>query len=313
MRTQRSQLGIHLTTTTAITAMALVFFTVTSVQAQDLPEEDLKIFERHLSEGGQSLDAGDYESAIDHLDQARELIDHPRLSVSIAGAYLAWQRCSNAEREYEQLLERDDIGDDQRGRVEQGLAEAREDCVETATLRVSCEPASTQLRIDGDSVDCPFEGEVEAGEVGLTASADGFESHSETLILEPHEVMDTRVTLVAEEIEEPPSDWVPMASYGAIGLGSVMLLSGGVVDYRAGSRSTEIAQAQNAGDQQRLQELESDASSARKLNAILYLGGLTFVGGGLALQFLDIGGSDNDAADFAFGLTPTGFATTLRW
>ncbi len=312
MKTLHAVLVRHLMTTT-IVAVVLTSFAFSDAKAQDLPAEDLETFEHHLSQGGQSLDTGDYETAIEHLDQARQLIDHPRLSVSIASAYLAWERCSQAESEFQALLQRDDIDDEQRHQARSGLDEARQDCAETATLRVRCEPASTELRIDGEMVECPFEGEVEAGEVGINASADGFQTHSEVLIAKPHETVESSISLVTEEIDEPPSDWLSLASYGALGLGSVMLLGGAVVDYRAGSRSTEIAQAQNEGNHERVLELESDASSARKLNAFLYLGGLTFVGGGLVLQLLDFGDSESGEPGFALGLTPRGVSTSITW
>ncbi len=301
--------------TAAIVLASVAFFTSQPAVAQDLSEEEMASFEAHLSEGGTLLDEEVFDRAIEELDQARQLIDHPRLSVSIAGAYLKWGRCAQAESEYSTLLERDDLDERQQTRSEQGLEDAKNDCVEMATLRVRCEPDDAELQIDGERHDCPFEDDVAVGNYQIEVSAEGFETHSESVAVEANSVADTEIALMVQEVDEPSTNWVPIASYSAVGAGALMLAGGGFLDYRAGARSTEIAEAQQEGDMARIEELEASASSARTANALLYVGGLSLVAGGVALLILDPGASEsaNDGSTFSLGLSPTGISTTLRW
>lgn len=298
-----------------ILACAAFLTCATSAMAQDLSGEEMEAFESHVAKGGNLLQQEEYEPAIAELEQARELIDHPRLSIGVANAYLDWGRCARATEEYEILLERDDLDDDQRQQVTEAVEQARNECVEMAPLNIDCTPADAVLHIDGEPADCPFDDDVAAGQRSIEVTADGFETHTETIDVVPAEITETTIALAPEEVEPPPTDWVNIASYGAMGTGAAMLVGGGLLDYRAGSRSTEIAQAQQEGDFDRIHELEQSASTARTANAILYAGGLAFVAGGLVLQFVDFGSSDtgDDNAGFAVGLGPSGISTVFRF
>lgn len=281
--------------------------------AQDLSPEQMEAFEQHIASGGKFMDEGRFKEAIDELSQARELIDHPRLSVGIAGAYLSLDRCSAAQREFQSLVERPDLSEELQERAQTGLAEARDDCQEVAALRIDCQPAEVSLRLDGQPISCPFEEDVLVGDHPVEASAQGFEDHASTITVVPEEVTEVRITLDPVEVEPPSGGWATYVSYGAMGAGALMLAGGGMLDYRAGARSTEIAQAQQQGDFDRIAELESSASTAKLTTAILYVSGVALLGGGIALQFIDLSSSDEDSSGFAVDLSPGGISTTFRW
>ena len=287
--------------------------------AQDVSEEELESFEGHVETAVTLLADDDYKPAIEEFDQAREIIDHPRLSVAIAEAYLDWQRCSRAEDEFRQLQGRDDLDDDQLDAVDTGLGEATDDCIEHARLDVECSPPNASLRLEDRTVDCPYTEDVAVGDFEFEAIADGHESQFETITVDRGEINRVAIELSPKVADDPDSsiDWLPIATWSTVGIGSALLIGGGVSDYRAGRRTTLAARAHDEGDDDRVAELEAEADSARTRTMVLYgLGGGLLVAG-LTAHFIDVesllAGDTEGSADYSLRVGPTAISTVVRW
>lgn len=274
---------------------------------------EMEAFEAHLAQAASLLSEEEFEGAISELDQARAIIDHPRLAMRVADAYRDWGRCARAEEEYLALLERDDLGDEGQARVQGDLEGIAESCVEHATLRIRCEPAGARLSIDGQEMACPFDDDLVVGRRDIDVQAPGYEPYSATVEIAAGEVTEVDVGLVAEVVEPPPTDWISMAGYGAMGLGAALVVTGAVVDYRAGSRTDQVIEARQSADQSRLDELESQAGTARVATFILYGTGAVLVATGAVVTFGGLDFGVGDQARFSAEVSLGGVSATLRW
>ncbi len=304
----------------ALVAALLMIFAVPA--AADISPEEFEAFERHVERSGTLLREGEFGAGIDELEQAIEIIDHPRIAMRIAQAYEDWGRCDRAGQEYQALLERDDIDDQMRAGISENV-EGLGDCTEMAPLEIACEPEGAELRIEGDGFEqegaCPFFEEVAAGDYQVEIWAQGFESWSDQISVRPMEGASLEIRLeepmIVEELEDDVDGmhWSSPVSFGAMGVGVLMLAGGGILDYQAGSRAVQLAEARDDGDLARVDELESSAASARVANIGLYAGGALFLAGGLALYFLDFSPSDDIDGGLSLGISPTGISATLNW
>lgn len=301
-----------------IAALVMVSL-MSNAAAQDVSEEQLEDFERYVAEASQLIDEGDFREGIDRFDRAREIIDHPRLSVAVADAYLEWNRCSQARDRYRQLLDRDDLGEERRDAVETGLAEATDDCTQMADLQIECSPTETTLRIeeaaDGPELDCPFDGDVQTGDIEIKAEAPDHVATVETVHVDADGPNRHNIDLMHVD-DDSDLDWAPVATWGTIGVGSALLAGGLVSDYRTGRRIEAAAEARDDGDYERLDELESDADSARTRTAVLYGTGGLLVATGVTLQLIGVDaifGGDDETDTASLDVGPGSISTTWRW
>ncbi len=324
----------------AIVAVVLSALVATPLAAELTPE-DMQMLETHLERGRDHLDEGNFEAAIDDLEQARQLHDHPLISVNIAEAYRKLNRCSIAEAEYEALAARDDLEGEVRAEFEEGR-EKLDECVETVQLSIECVPEEATIELQGpdmeEQFDCPFVDEMEVGMVRVEVSKPGFQTEVLEIVLEAGEDSSVEVALDAEpEPEEEPlaSDageevgdesvpdeplvaagepqWPTIASLAAIGVGTAMIAGGGLVDYGSRSRAEELAAARDAGDREYLETLESQGTNRRLTAGILYTGGLLFIAGGVTLQLIDFTPSESNSSNLSIWASPTGITTTISW
>lgn len=299
----------------AVTSSAATAF------AQNPTAEEMEAFEGHIERGGKLLDDEEFEAAIEELNLARQIVDHPRIAIRVAEAYGDWGRCSLAEEEFQLVLDSEEVDDDTIEIAKERMARL-EDCVAMAHLSVSCTPGEARLFVEGDDgeeqVDCPFDGDVVAGTWKARATAPDHEEIAKTIELQEGE--DRQVQLVLEKsldidvAQKGGADWMSLAAYGAMGTGAALLVGGGLLDRRAGQRVTEMAEARDEGDLSRVEQLESDARSARITNIALYAGGLTLIAGGVALYF--VGGGESEMTEepgFSLQLAPGGISTRIRW
>ena len=92
-----------------------------------------------------------------------------------------------------------------------------------------------------------------------------------------------------------------------------MVVGGGVLDYRAGSRAAEMAQARDERDGTRVDELESSAQSARMANIGLYAGGGLLIASGLVLFLIDFSGDVGEGKNLSLRLSPGGIGASFSW
>lgn len=156
--------------------------------AADMTPEQMADFEAHLQRGSGHLNEGNFEQAVEELDRARQLLDHPRISLRIVESYRQLQRCSAAEEEIEALSDRGDLSDDLREEVDQerGLLDA---CVETVFLEIQCSPQEARLEIEGqdwlEELSCPYAEDTTVETVVITARAEGYAPATKEVVLAP--------------------------------------------------------------------------------------------------------------------------------
>lgn len=262
---------------------------------QQVSDEEMRAFEDHVRRGGFFLEEKQYVEAIAELEQAREIIDHPRVALTIARAYEQWGQCVETRRRARELGLREDLDDTAR----QGVAEmmgATRLCAQSGRLVVECSPehASVRLMGAGDGA-CPLDAEVRAGVHTVEVSADGFETQIERVDVGVLETRQLSMTLkagdhaVAEIGEAVP--WKRYAGYGSIGVGATLITLGVISDMGASRRLEEMS---GTRDPERLRALEEEASRARPRTMLLYGAGAAFaIGGGLVLYLSDTGKAED--------------------
>lgn len=298
--------------------------------AQDLAPEEMERFQGYVRQGSELIENREFREGLQQLQKARDMIDHPTISLSIARAYRDWGRCANAQEEYTNLLEREGLSDEIRAAIVRGLRLMPE-CQELAEVRISCDPEDVLLTLQSQSYHCPLQEDLPVGEYLLSASAEGYEDFQKSFRLGPDDLLELDVVLI--EIAQVPSAELPAVSSGeeddrsllryaglaSAGVGLGLLAGGFIVDLGASSRTDEIAFASAENDRARLAELEEEAKSARLSAGLLYGSGLFFVGGGLAFHFLypSLFNQDKDRSQsylrpsLEFG--PTSVQSTWRW
>ncbi|WP_168210334.1 PEGA domain-containing protein [Persicimonas caeni] len=310
---------------TVVLAGVLLGAGASSAFAQDVSKEELERFQAHLDKGGRLLEKKQYEDAIIELKRARRIIDHPKISLSIAGAYGKWGRCAKARKEYSALLGRKKVDEEILDKASAGI-EGLDTCVDTGTLAVSCSPEHAQVSIDGgEAMACPVRTDLKVGSHKLEVSAGGFKATSETAEIEPDQTTKVSVSLspitvkrqkdktveAPADVEPARPEWQTWASWGGIGLGGALLGAGLVNDAMSVGRADDIAAAQNAGNLTRARQLEADADAAYTRSVIFYSSGAVFLATGLTLQFVDF---ETDAgATTSVGFTATGISTRVDW
>ncbi|MBA2660694.1 MAG: hypothetical protein H0U74_00240 [Bradymonadaceae bacterium] len=298
---------------------------IASSAAQGPNPAEVEAFQAHLARGGQLLEDESYESAINELEQARQIIDHPRISLSIAAAFRAWGRCQQAQAEYQRLAGVENLGDDNQERLDRGL-ERLDGCVEMAALTVSCESPDTALHIDEARVACPYRDELPVGTYAIRALREGYLDYHATASLEPGQTTaleiymqptaldppDDEAPSIVTAIEQPPTEagWTAYLGYASMAAGGLLIAAGAFSDHGAGDRTSQMLEAHLAADTGRLNELEGEADSARIRTIGLYAGGALLLGTGLVLHFTDFGRTDTTTASLA--LSTSGVSFTLR-
>lgn len=312
--------SVAITATIALIAL----FSAPEVAAQEVSPEEYEAFEAHVLRSGELLNQSEFEEAISELQAAREIIDHPRISIRVAQAYMDWSRCEKADEEFAQLLGREDIDDDTRTSISESR-DALTDCVTLSPLRVRCNPPTATVRVRGVGVDevltCPISQDFPVGEYQLHVSAEGYHPGAFPAEVDPDDGSTTAVALAAAPEPVGPQDepeavaMMDYAGYAALGVGTAMVLGGAILDSRAGNRASEIAQARDAADWTRVDELEAAGSSARNTTLFLYIGGAAFITTGAILTFVDFDSTPDDdlGAGLRWQVSPTGVAAHFRW
>lgn len=296
----------------AVVALAVAAVMAVPAVGGAVEPEELEQFEQHVEKASSHIDAEDYEEGIEELEQAREIIDHPRVSETIADAYKDWGRCSLAEGEYADLMERDDVDAERLEQVEESAKRLEEECVELAVLHIRCVPEAASLTVDDQQKSCPFEGDVPVGELEVRADAEDHEPVVETVDVEANDRNEHAVELQPT----PTVDWIGIGSWSAIGVGAGLLATGGLNDYWSGRRATRIADADRRGAQERVEYLEDRARTARITTVSLYLGGAVLVAAGTAAQFVDVEEvlfADDEVPGVSLRFGPSKLTATFRW
>lgn len=325
----------------AIASLMLIVLIATPAWA-GMSAEDMQLLETHLERGRDHLDEGNYESAIEDLDEARQIHDHPLISVNIAEAFRKLGRCSEAKIEYDALAERDDLDDESTEDFEAGRAQL-DQCVEMTGLTIECIPEDAQIWLQTSEreaqFDCPYDKQTPVGEVQIKVVSETFEPKTFEISLTAGEnkAVEIKLEAVAEdadeaveedadeedesvdapaEIEESVADepsWPTVVGFGAIGVGAALIAGGGVVDYGSRSRAAELAEARDAADQERFDSLADTGDSRRLMAAIFYGSGLSLVAGGAILQFIDFSSTSSEEPTFSVGAAPTGVTAIFQW
>lgn len=289
-------------------------------------KEELQTFKQLVKEGSSLRDGDQPWQALEKFEQARQILDHPKLAFNIGKLHQETGACQKAKEAYTDVLSRPKLPDDVRVEVVEQLKTA-DDCKPFATLSVECAPASATVRIGENSLTCPLRQKVSPGAFEFVVSATGHEEKTVAVNLEPGKLVEKKVTLreaSADQVEAPPvadssgdTPWVTYAAYGSMGVGAALLVGGVASDYGAQSRAEDFVAANNSGDRQRAQTLKSEADSAQVRTVVLYSAGAVLVGGGIALWAIDVEQEGDEAAAVSteVGWGPAGPTVqgALRW
>ena len=276
--------------------------------AQRPSAEDMQRFEGHVSEGANAMERGDYDRAVDELEQAAQIIDHPRLNLQLGDAYASAGQCLDAERTYRDILARDDLDDRTLRRTDQRLIDLGE-CPTKGEVFFQCTPADTEITVDGRHLPCGQWVELEHGSYRMTARRDRYESLALRVELEVGDRLEEPVQLIPEP--HTPTEWTTYAGFAGVGAGALLLSLGMVQDMRTSSRAEELIAAREAGDQARVDDLLSSARRSRVTTPLAYGVGTAAAAGGVAL--LLFGGSNDDAQGLSLGVGPSSVRVSFSW
>jgi hypothetical protein len=272
-------------------------------------------FRSHVQRGVELKKAGKLREALSSFEQARKIADHPKLALATGRIYEGIGDCESARAEFTQGLED--------GRADEALKQkfneaitANTECVDRGTLDVECEPPGVSLTVEGDTLACPAQVELSAGEHIIEASAPERETRRVAVTIEPAGQHHQSIELGAAW----QNTAVTYTTYGALGLGGALFVGGIVSDASASSRQDELMEASSSGDVQRTRRLSQEAESAQTTTIALYTTGAIFLAGGATLwlygdEAAALLGDDDSAASAQIQVSPDGavLGATFRW
>jgi hypothetical protein len=244
--------------------------------AQD--EESVETFRSHVQRGVELKKDGKLRDALASFQKAREIADHPKLALATGRIHEQIGDCGAARAEFDQGREDPRSDEDLKQKFDEAIA-ANTECVDRGVLTVECDPQGASLSVGGDTVVCPAEIELPAGEHTIEASAPERQSRSVAVTVEPagqhHQTIELGVPW-----QKPAVTYV---TYGALGLGGAFLVGGILSDASASSRQDDMLQASERGDVQATRRLADEAESAQVTTVVLYSAAAVFLAGGAAL------------------------------
>jgi tetratricopeptide (TPR) repeat protein len=277
--------------------------------------DSVEAFRAHIQRGVELKKAGDLREALESFEKARAIADHPKLALATGRIYEEIGDCSAARAQFSQGLEDRRTDGALQEKFDEALA-ANAECVDRGVLVVECEPQDAKLVVGGDTLACPAEVELTAGEYTIDVSAPDHQSRSVAVTIEPAGQHRTRVELGAAWQKTA----VTYTTYGALGLGGALLVGGIVSDASASSRQDELMEASGSGDLQRTRRLADEAESAQNTTIALYSTAAVLLAGGAVLWIYGdeaeaLITEDGSASSAQLQLKPDGavLEATFRW
>ncbi|QDG50413.1 PEGA domain-containing protein [Persicimonas caeni] len=312
-------------TSLALSVVAVGLFPQVARAAKPSKEE-LQTFKQLVKQGSQLRDDGQPWQALDKFEEARQILDHPKLAFNIGKLHQQTGACQKAKDAYTDVLARPKLPDDVRVEVVEQLKSA-DDCKPFATLSLECTPPNATVQVGENTLTCPLRRKVTPGAFELVVSANGYAEKTVNVTLEPGKLVEEKVALEEaqeQQVEAPPvadsggeTPWMTYAAYGSMGVGAALLVGGIASDYSAQSRAEEFVAANNSGDRQRAQTLKSEADSAQVRTVVLYSAGAVLLGGGVALWAIETQGEGDEAAtvstEVGWGSGGPAVRGVLRW
>lgn len=257
--------------------------------------EEMQRFERHVSQGAEAMESEDYKQAVDELTMAAEIIDHPRLQLQLVEAYIALGRCDSAEQTTVELEERDDVDQAMRERIASRRA-ALEDCKGTGELFLRCDPEDLVVTIEDESFPCSEWMDLQAGVYRGTARHEGYASEPVRVEVLPDEPVEESVVLSkrSDAVDQEGRSKLTYSGLGSLGLGGLLMGFGVFQEMRTSGRAEKMIEARNAGDDEQIANLRSDASRSRALTIASFSLGLTAIASGTVLWWYSLARSDEE-------------------
>lgn len=282
--------------------------------------EEMTHFKQLVKEGSELRDSGNPWKALAKFEQAQKILDHPKLAFNIGKLHQQTGACDKAREEFRQVLARPRLDDALRVEVVAKLEES-DQCKPHATLRITCVPTNTTLKVGSHNLTCPLRSKIKPGKFQIVARADGYKKQAFGVDLAPGDLLEKQVKLrkgagaqAANDSQQgeqsptpddaaakpaepgPGTPWTTWASYGAMGVGGALLVGGVISDYTAQSRAEDFVAANNAGDRGRAASLKADADSAQTRTIVLYASGALLAAGGVALWAIESGSETDQGA-----------------
>jgi hypothetical protein len=292
-------------------------------------KEEIQTFKKLIKQGSELRDADEPWKALEKFEEARSILDHPKLTFNIGKLHEQTGACDRARDAYTDVLARNKLPDDLRVEVVTQLKKA-DDCKSFGTLSLTCDPPDATVRVGSKTLDCPVRKKARPNDFEIVVSAPGYADETITSSLAAGQLFEKRVQLRKSEAVagtgdsvDPPGEtpeatpWMRYSAYGSIGLGAALLAGGLVSDYGAQSRAEEFVASNEEGDRARAQTLKSEADSAQVRTVVLYSAGAVLVGGGIALWVFEAQQEGDGAASVRteIGWGPQGATVSgvLRW
>lgn len=290
---------------------AVLLFAFSVATAESPSPQEIEQFERHVASGAEAMDSEDYQTAVEELTAAADIVDHPRIHLQIGKAYAAMYECEKARDVFTAVRSRDDLNDELRTRVGRQIAEIH-NCSKNAELLLECTPDDLTITAGGHSVECSAPLELEPGEYRMRASRDGYESATVYIDLDPGDEIERTIELDPRGEDRDPLLYSGIASLvlGGIGLGSGMYQ-----ETTTGPRARQLIEARNEDDRQRIDALRSDAELSRTIAITSYGIGVAAVATGLGLLWYRSAAGDDigDTPTVEINFAPRGAHLLLRW
>jgi hypothetical protein len=177
-----------------------------SSESSSSDEEKARKVLKLVRQGKKASQAGNYEEALGHFQQAYELYPRPAILVRLGETAEQLERTEKAIEYYQTFLE--EAPEDKKeivSKIESRLERLKQS--RRATLEVDTRPKNASVRFgsaDGESASrAPLSRQFEPGETTIVASKEGYETRERTVSLEPGDEMS--VTLELKETKPAAS------------------------------------------------------------------------------------------------------------
>jgi hypothetical protein len=274
-----------------------------AVNGAEPTDEEVRHFKALVKEGSKLREAGESREALAKLEEALDIVDHPKLAFTVGQLHQEIGACEQAKQVYTDVLARPRLPDSLRVEVVEQL-KAVDACESFGTLSLTCTPAHATVQMGSEPLGCPARYEVRPGKFEVIVSAPEYVDEEVSGSIEAGELVERRVQLrqggdgagAEVEVDAAPTPWLKYGAYGSMGVGAALLAGGIASDYTARSRAEELVEANRDGDRDRAQALKGEGESAEVRTLVLYSAGAVFIAGGVTLWAVEASGEGDDAA-----------------
>ncbi len=314
----------------ALSSMLFATLSVVSLPASaQSTEEDKELAGELYDRASGAYSKGEYETAIQFLEQAYHLDPDPVILYNLGRSYEGFGQLDKAKEALLLVQQNANTPQDVQERITtdlKRLANLQAGRTKLGDLAVNTDPAGARIYIDGQvEGTTPFAGKLEVGAHTILVQIDGYQSLERSIEVRKDEttILDLLLPSLAGESADGGPSTLAIASYATLGVGALGVSVGVIMAVMANGELDEFEKLNDGTHEDAAKEHQDAGTSYSTTSVISYSIGFVALATGAGLLLWDIYGTGSDAEDDvlestawlpdAISVDPIGNAVVMGW